>query len=110
MIRAVDHHPQANTLVRAYAEARAMRFAGTEADSTFTPVCEAPDEADSGWPTTRKFARSMYGTDAAWPDEPQYASPVQTFTPMRSRLGNLLMAAALLVSLAAIGVILAWRG
>lgn len=68
-----------NTLIRAHAEARAMRFAGTEADSTFTPVCEAPDEADSGWPTTRRFARTLTGVDSAFPGDVAYADPFGRF-------------------------------
>lgn len=79
MIRAVDHHPQANVLTRSHAEWRHQRFQGTEADSTFTPVCEAPDEADSGWPTTRKFARSMHSIDSAFPNSPEYADPFARF-------------------------------
>lgn len=36
-------------------------------------------EADEGAPTTRRFARSMYGTDAAFPVSPEYANPFERF-------------------------------
>lgn len=41
---------------------------------------EREELADAtGWPTTRRFARSVHGSDAAFPASPEYADPVQRF-------------------------------
>ena len=77
--------------------ARIFQFRGTEADSDHSPVprhavssgAQQPEPIDddereeladaTGWPTTRRFARSVHGSDAAFPASPEYADPVQRF-------------------------------
>lgn len=75
--------------------ARIFQFRGTEADSDQPLIahayaaCPEPlsdDEreeltgANSDWPTTRRFARSAHGVDAAWPNDADYADPFERFT------------------------------
>lgn len=71
-----------NLLTRANAAWRHARFEpepvsafhGTEADST-APLVSQP-ALDSGWPTTRRFARTMYSDSAAFRQDSQYADPI----------------------------------
>ena len=79
--------------------ARIFRFRGTEADSDHSPDprhtvfggAQQPEPigddereelagANSDWPTTRRFARSAHGVDAAWPNDADYADPFERFT------------------------------
>ena len=76
--------------------AHIFQFRGTEADADhssaprhafFTDTEPLSDDereqmagAVSDWPTTRRFARSAHGIDAAWTDEPEYADPFERFT------------------------------
>ena len=74
-------------------------FRGTEADSDHSPDprhtvfggAQQPEPlsddereeligANSDWPTTRRFARSAHGVDAAWPNDADYADPFERFT------------------------------
>ncbi len=87
MIRpAATPHPQANQLRRAHIEFlhkqrfETSRFGGTEADST-APIAESvpwPYEPE-GWPTTKRYARTMHGVDSAWPTSAEYADPFERF-------------------------------
>ncbi len=88
MIRPASHaHPQRNFLIRHHAAANLQRFHGTEADSTHSPTLTEGDTLppsleladDSGWPTTRKFARSMFSDSAAFPHAVEYAKPIERF-------------------------------
>jgi hypothetical protein len=74
MIRPAANHPQREQLIRAHANWRQQRFAGTEADSTAPPW---PYETEEGWPTTRRFSRTLHGVDSAWPNDPKYADPFE---------------------------------
>lgn len=75
------------------------RFRGSEADNdhplvprdTFFADAQQPEPlsddereeligANSDWPTTRRFARSAHGVDAAWPNDADYADPFERFT------------------------------
>ena len=79
--------------------ARIFLFRGTEADSDHSPVprhavssgVQQPEPIDddereelaganADWPTTRRFARSAHGSDAAFPASPEYADPFERFT------------------------------
>lgn len=79
--------------------ARIFQFRGTEADSDHSPVprhavssgAQQPEPIDddereelaganADWPTTRRFARSAHGSDAAFPASPEYADPIERFT------------------------------
>lgn len=94
------------------------RFRGTEADHDTPLVLDHTPFADC--PTTRRFPRSAHGVDAAWPNDPSYANPIDGFDTAsfyddgddqrRSVLGTLAYAIALVVAMAGIGVLLAWRG
>ncbi len=87
MIRPASYHPQRNALICAHAAANALRFHGTEADSSVPPTLTEGDplppsltmDEDSGWPTTRKFARSMFSDSAAFPHAVEYAKPIERF-------------------------------
>ena len=73
--------------------AHIFQFRGTEADADhssaprhafFTDTEPLSDDereqlAEESAPTTRRFARSMYGTDAAFRNSPEYADPIERF-------------------------------
>ncbi len=101
IIRAVDHHPQQNVLTRSHAEWRHQRFQGTEADSTEPPT--VPNDFCNSL-TDSRFPRTM--VEAFGP----YTSPVIDEAPQPMTLGDLGYAVLLVAALAAVGVILAWRG
>ena len=101
-----------------FTDSEPARFRGTEADHDTPLVLDRTPFADC--PTTRRFPRSAHGVDAAWPHDPSYANPIDGFDtasfyddgeePRRSVLGALAYAIALVVAMAGIGVLLAWRG
>ena len=53
------------TLADAHERAQALRFDGTTA-----PDCY-------GTPTTRRFARTLYAADGAFPNSPEYAAAIE---------------------------------
>lgn len=117
--------------------ARIYMFRGSEADNdqpmvptiivSMRPAPLSDDEHEQladgvfGWPTTRRFPRTLHAADSAFPRSPEYADPFERFHATFSeqdrqvdtlsqkwleRFGFLIGIAAL----AGIGVLLAWRG
>ncbi len=126
MIRpASDWHPMRNVLVRSHAAANAMRFHGTEADSTQPLVLSGPltDEGDSlGW-TTRRYPRtldeamlaarhatmhSLVDADSAWPESAEYADPIQKFEHALDWLDRWSVWASLAVLACIVALVCAW--
>ncbi|HSC06784.1 MAG TPA: hypothetical protein VLD59_08155 [Steroidobacteraceae bacterium] len=73
--------------------ARLYMFRGSEADNDQSPTIQlnaesgeplSDDEREelvesTGWPTTRRYARTLHGTNAAFQRDPQYAHAFKSF-------------------------------
>lgn len=66
-----------STLERAYERCSADRFTGRGPFDRFNPnaagAAREDTDADDGWPTARRFSRTLTGTEAAFPHDPEYA-------------------------------------
>ena len=66
-----------------------------------------PTSDESGWPTTKKFPRSLHGTDAAWRDSSDYATPIE-FYAGPSRIGRWLDTAGWIAAPLLVIAVCAW--